>query len=527
MRYFHYIRKSTDDDNHQILSLESQERENARRFEGQPGIEIVETIKESRSAKTPGRPFFDEMIARIERGEAEGIIAWHPDRLARNSIDGGRIIYLIDIGKLKDLKFATYTFENTPQGKFMLQIVFANSKYYVDSLSENIRRGNRTKVENGWKPNLAPIGYLNDRETRTIVADPERFETVKRLWQHALIGAYTVPQLLNLTSNQWGLRTKKRKRSGGKPLTVSAIYKLLHNPFYAGVLRLESRTYTGKHPQMVTLSEFDSVQQNIGRPDAPRPKRHTWDYTGLLKCTCGRSITAEATTNRFGSQYIYYHCTRRGHDACAEPYAQLPALEAHMRQFLVEVTVDQKLHAFAIRKLKTDEKSISGLLRTQREALARAHAENQTALRNLRHLRTHEQIGEAEFLADHAELTKEAARLTQELDRLSPESIVEPERAFVLFNVRALKWFDEGDGSTKRFLIEAAGSNPLLRGGKLNIDAAFPFRRYQKRDDIREWWRAVLEVRTHPQPAAFGKLIHLVRFLSRKFDGGRDRDAPS
>lgn len=219
MRYFHYIRKSTDDDEHQKLSPESQERENMRRFGDQDGIEIIETIQEARSAKYPGRPLFDDMIVRIERGEAEGIIAWHPDRLARNSIDGGRIIYLLDTGTIKDLKFTTYTYENTPQGKFMLQILFANAKYYVDSMSENIRRGNRTKMENGWRPNLAPIGYLNDTEASTIVADPERFLLVKRLWELALSGAYTIPQLLDIATDQWGLRTKKRKKIGGKPLT--------------------------------------------------------------------------------------------------------------------------------------------------------------------------------------------------------------------------------------------------------------------------------------------------------------------
>ena len=128
-------------------------------------------------------------MARIEAGEAEGLVAWHPDRLARNSVDGGRIIYLLDIGRLKDLKFATYTFENTPQGKFMLSIIFANSKYYVDALSENIRRGNRTKVENGWLPGMARIGYLNDKDTKTIVPDPERFALVRqhRIRFHALI----------------------------------------------------------------------------------------------------------------------------------------------------------------------------------------------------------------------------------------------------------------------------------------------------------------------------------------------------
>jgi len=195
MRYIHYCRKSTDDDDHQVASLDSQQTENERRFAGTAEIEIVTTYREARSAKTPGRPVFSEMLDRIERGEADGIIAWHPDRLARNSVDGGRIIYLLDTGKLKDLNFSSYNFENSSQGKFMLQIVFANSKYYVDSLSENVKRGIRTKVENGWRPNQPPIGYLNGDNATPIISDLERFPIVERMWQLALTGTYTLRQI--------------------------------------------------------------------------------------------------------------------------------------------------------------------------------------------------------------------------------------------------------------------------------------------------------------------------------------------
>ena len=68
----------------------------------------------------------------MEKGVAQGILSWHPDRLARNSVDGGKIIYLLDTAVLKDLKFPSFWFEDTPQGKFMLNIAFGQSKYYVD-----------------------------------------------------------------------------------------------------------------------------------------------------------------------------------------------------------------------------------------------------------------------------------------------------------------------------------------------------------------------------------------------------------
>jgi len=94
------------------------------------------------------------MLDRICAGEASEILAWHPDRLARNSIDRGKIIYMLDPGKIKDLKFPTFWFENTPQGKFMLSIAFGQSKYYVDNSSENISKATAKNCEKEFGPAL-------------------------------------------------------------------------------------------------------------------------------------------------------------------------------------------------------------------------------------------------------------------------------------------------------------------------------------------------------------------------------------
>ncbi len=180
MKYFLYARKSTEDEDRQVMSIEAQIEE-LKQYASKEKLSISEKFIESKSAKTPGRPIFNQMLDRIKSStEPLGIIMWHPDRLARNSVDGGQIIYLIDTGKIVSLKSPTFWFEPTPQGLFMLQVAFGQSKYYSDNLSENIKRGNRQKLRRGEWTGLAPLGYINNPKTRNIEPDPLQSKIIKR-----------------------------------------------------------------------------------------------------------------------------------------------------------------------------------------------------------------------------------------------------------------------------------------------------------------------------------------------------------
>ena len=110
--YFIYVRKSTDVEDKQILSVAAQIIE-LKEFAKRMGLRIAGIIVEKQTAKKPGRPKFNKMLERIENGEANGVLAWLPDRLSRNSIDSGRVIYMLDENIIADLKFPHFWFENT------------------------------------------------------------------------------------------------------------------------------------------------------------------------------------------------------------------------------------------------------------------------------------------------------------------------------------------------------------------------------------------------------------------------------
>ena len=99
-KFFLYARKSTDEPDRQILSIESQIDE-LKEFAKREQLEIVKTFVESQTAKEPGRPIFNNMLSLIEKGKTSGILAWHPDRVARNSIDCGKTTYLCDLCKIQ------------------------------------------------------------------------------------------------------------------------------------------------------------------------------------------------------------------------------------------------------------------------------------------------------------------------------------------------------------------------------------------------------------------------------------------
>jgi site-specific DNA recombinase len=229
MRYFIYCRKSSEAEDRQVLSIESQLKE-LREFAAKENLTVIKEFSESKTAKEPARPIFNQMLLEIELGHAQGIIAWHPDRCARNSIDGGKIIHLIDQKIIADLKFPTYFYDNSPHGIFNLSLAFSFSKLYVDNLSQNVKRGIREKLRRGEFPGPAPRGYINNLKNHTIEPCPITFELIKNIIGKFADGKITIPEIRK------ELYQSSIKTRTGNPVCYSTIREMIANPFYYGFL---------------------------------------------------------------------------------------------------------------------------------------------------------------------------------------------------------------------------------------------------------------------------------------------------
>ncbi len=459
-KYFLYARKSTEDEDHQIMSIEAQLFE-LHEFARKENLEIIEEFQESKSAKKPGREKFNEMMSKVESMNGVGILAWHPDRLARNSIDGGRVIYAVDTTKLVSLRFPTFWFEPTPQGLFMLQVAFGQSKYYSDNLKQNIDRGIRQKLRRGEWLTRAPFGYVNNSRTRNIEPDPVRSKIIIRAFKEFSKGHHGFKSMAEFLALH-GVTTRS-----GTPLGKASIYRILTEKGYLGLAKHKGEYFDGSFPPILSSDLFEAVQKRLKERSHHRKLKegHNFPFTGLLKCgECGSMITAQWATGKLGGRYRYYRCTKKK-GKCSQKYLREDLLVLELKEQLQKISLPDEWTDFMLKKTDEWEKSEKYLSGSLLEQIRQNEQETQKKLDNLIDLYLDGNIPKENYIVKKDELMRKKVSLAQRLQSVRAErkNWVEPLREWILDMKKASQLRSLDNFFEIRDYFKKIGTNPQLR----------------------------------------------------------------
>ena len=484
-KFFLYARKSTDEADRQVLSIEAQLTE-VREYAQKESLVIVKEFIETKSAKQPGREIFEEMLAGIENGEANGILAWHPDRLARNAVDAGKIIHFLDIGFLSTIKFPTFWFDKTPQGLFMLSIAFGQSKYYIDNLSENIKRGIRQKLRNGVYPGCAPLGYINELKNHTILKDPETWQKVRKLFLAYVTGKYTLDNLQKLALSL-GLVSRRSK----KKLSNASTQRMLQNPFYYGCFQYNDELYEGVHEPIISQQLFEKVQRVMADRGKPRKENYDYNftYTGLFKCgECGRSITAEQHTKKSGLVFRYYRCTKKDTD-CQQKFLNENGLFSQLNDIFQKIALPNDWLEPIQKKLDEEEKQISQSSKSFAQNLQKELVEIEMKLSKLLDMKLDGLISLEEYKLKKEQLINRKIELKQKLIDFGRKGNywLEPMRNFILAAHQANFLGNSENFEEKRSFLQKIGSNWQVCDKKVRFEVLNEWALHQQRPLFLNW----------------------------------------
>jgi hypothetical protein len=363
---------------------------------------------------------------------------------------------------------------------------------FIIDLRKNCKRGMEGKASRGWQPALAPIGYLNEKAEKTIIEDLERFHLIRKMWDMMLTGNYAPNQIRKIANEQWGFRTNKTKRGGGTPLSISTIYKLFSNIFYTGMFEWNGTLYNGNHKPMVTFDEYDRVQVLLGKKGKPRAKTHEFAYTGLMRCgICDSMYTATEKVKQIKSTgnfktYTYYHCTRKKNNTVCLPEIQKPIpllnLEEKIDEEIVKNTIRPEFFEWAMSILEEERKKETNDATHIIEMKKMSLEETEKELNNLTRMRYRELIDDEMYIKESTVLKEKIAKLKYQSAHVvdNSERYIQLTENTFRFATYARKTFDTGSLMDKREILSALGSNCLITGEKLFIEASEWFLPIQK-----------------------------------------------
>ena len=308
-----YARVSSKDQEDTGYSLPAQEKL-LRDFADRNGYELVKVfaIQESAAGKVQ-RKIFHEMMDFVTKAKINTIFVETTDRLTRNFAD----VPVIDEWILADenhtihlvKESCTLHKDSKSHEWFMWRVKVATAEYYIRLLSENVKKGQKEKLSQGWLPTKPPLGYktIGDKGHKIHVPDEEKAPLIRKMFDLYASGQHSTKTLCDEMYKR-GLRSRT-----GHKVSHARIHQLIGDPFYYGMNRWKNQVTKGNHEPLITKELFQQVQEKLHSYGQPRTRKHNSLFKGVFHCSeCGGTITWEIQKGHwYGHCNHYKNCSQK------------------------------------------------------------------------------------------------------------------------------------------------------------------------------------------------------------------------
>lgn len=425
-------------------------------------------IERAESAKSDDRPVLQHMLKELPTLGVKYLIVHKVDRLARNRLDDATLYQRI-VGMGIKLVSASENIDDTPAGQLMHGMLATFAEYYSNNLATEIMKGLTRKHEMGGTPFKPPIGYLSKRELigaqdiRSVIVDPIRAPLVKLAFTLYSTGEWSLRRLAAHLEEQ-GLRSRGTRRYPERPLGDNRLQKMLHNPYYMGIVAWNGKRYPGKHDRLVDEDTFDRVQSllAVARVSGDRPQKHEHYLRGTVVCEeCLGRLLYGRHRGRGGRQYEYFCCNnravRRRKTKCSSSHASVPTVEEHIEEHYRSLRIRPETQEQIRAELRDELSDRSALIEREAERHQRALKATEAKQEKLVQLYYKDLVSEDVFAIEQDKL-KDERRTAQRLQDTAATQLEDIQEALDLALSRVSKPYEvytEGTELERRILNRA------------------------------------------------------------------------
>ena len=456
-------------------------------------LQIVKKFKIIESSTKGKRPEFQQMLDFIKKSKEKIVVlAYNTDRLQRDfdeqslELKGMVAKDKVEIHFISTNQKLTSQADSGTKFRYGLEVLLAND--YANRISDNVKRSNQKKLQEGTILGDSPIGYLNKprvdkkKEKVEVYIDPERGHLIQKMFEDYATGLYSMEDL-RIWADEVGLRSKK-----GCKIAKSQIEKILRNQFYYGYMLYHDKLYKHIHPRLISKELYDECQavKRGRRKTKSKRTQKPFILKGMLKCHhCGCAYSPELKKGK----YVYMRPTKSKGDCNYCYHLNENKILAQIEDVLKGIQIPNNILVEIGEELKRSSSQEHQHQMEESKRLHKLYDATQTRAKRIRELYIDGGFTKEEYDESMMDLEAERHNLKIRLDKLSNADEGFNQNISTIFELasKAHELFKSSEIEEKRRIISLLFPNLSMDADKLVFIMRKPFDMFLNAGDRQEW----------------------------------------